>query len=55
MKRRSFLQLLTLPILGFWPRTAQAQASGPAWSDDLGTPDLSALYDNDLTTGITYG
>jgi hypothetical protein len=57
IKRRTFLQgLFALPALTFLhPPAAQAQAqTGLAYTDSIGTSNLSALHDGNLTTGIEY-
>ncbi len=60
MRRRTFVQLLSLPFLAaLWPRAKSVQAqtqtfSGLVLTDSVGTPDLSSLIDGDPTTGIEY-
>lgn len=57
MERRLFVKLLALPAVGLWPspRAVLAQAmDSPVWSDDRGTPALSAIHDDNLMTGIEY-
>ena len=58
MKRRSFLRLLTLPMLAFVPKPAPAPElrRDLTYSDSEGTApaDLDVLNDDDLTNGIEY-
>lgn len=56
IKRRTFLQLLTLPALAFLrPSAAQAQAqTGIIYTDSEGNTNFTPLHDNNAQTGIEY-